>query len=149
MLSRLADGEALCSYGYNGEIMDQSLNIGRLMACQVDGSGENIRLSAEDTHGGLLHLHLTVEQIGALAMTLPHLLSTAIKARYRDETLRYVFPLMDFALENAAGSASAILSLKTPDGYAVSFAISPEMLAALAESCGNTETGEALLSRLQ
>ena len=129
--------------------MDQSWNIGRLMACQVDQDGEKIRLSAEDSAGGTLHLHMSVEQVGTLAMTLPHLLTTALKTRYRDSTLRYVFPLNFFELEDAEGSGNAILSLKTPDGYAVSFALSPEMLAALAKSCGKPKTREALRSRLQ
>jgi hypothetical protein len=81
--------------------MDQSLEIGRLTASQVDEDGKKIRLSAEDSAGGTLHLYLSVEQVGSLAMTLLHLLSTALKMRYRDSTLKFVFPLNFFELEDA------------------------------------------------
>jgi hypothetical protein len=55
-------------------------------------------------------------------MTLPGLLTRALKARYGNESSRYVFPLSEWLLEGVADGRTLIVTLKTTDGFEVSFA---------------------------
>jgi hypothetical protein len=57
-------------------------------------------------------------------MTLPGLLSKALKARCGNESSRYVFPLGEWLLEGAADGRTVIVTLKTVDGFEVSFGAS-------------------------
>jgi len=63
----------------------------------------------------------------------------ALKARYHDDTLKLVYPMGGWTLQAAAGSSSMILTLTTPDGFRVSFALSPEDADGLATSLGDAE----------
>jgi hypothetical protein len=47
--------------------------------------------------------------------------------------LRLVYPLTDYNLEGAVGSENLILSLKTHDGFEVSFSVEPEALKRLGQ----------------
>lgn len=116
----------------------QILDVAKLTTCKVAPDGREISLAAEDGAGQPFQLRITAEQAGMLAMTLPRLLTEAIQARHRDQSMRYVFPLGGFELRAVDGSATAILSLRTPDGFEVSFAVQPSVLASLASVC-NTD----------
>ena len=109
--------------------MSKSKTVTNFTSCEVSGDGSRIRLAYCDGSGSAQQLDISVEQAGSLAMTLPRLLSAALKARNHDSSLRFVFPLSEFNLEATAGSADRILSLRTPDGFEVSFSISQETLA--------------------
>ncbi|MGC1662564.1 MAG: hypothetical protein WA773_04380, partial [Bradyrhizobium sp.] len=43
------------------------------------------------SHGNPAHIRLSLNQIGALAMTLPDLINKALRSRYGDDTLRYAY----------------------------------------------------------
>jgi hypothetical protein len=105
--------------------MSKTQTVANFTSCEVSGDGEAIRLSYCDDAGATRDLNISAEQAGALAMTLPRLLSAALQARSRDPNLRFVFPL--------AGSAHRILSLRTSDGFEVSFSLSQEALAEMSE----------------
>ena len=77
---------------------------------------------------------LPVDCLRALLMTLPHVIEKALKARYKDDTLKVVYPMGGFSLEAAAGSDSSILTMTTPDGFKVSFALTPADAGGLATS---------------
>jgi hypothetical protein len=59
-------------------------------------------------------------------MTLPHLLSSAVRRKTGNDESRYVFDLGEWAIESAKGHNCLIATLKTPNGFEVSFAIPPE-----------------------
>ena len=115
----------------------QILDVAKLTTCKVAADGQAISLGAEDGTGKPFRLLMTAEQAGTLAMTLPTLLTEAIQARHRNESLRYVFPLGGFELRSADGSPTTILSFRTPDGFEVSFALAPNVLASLASVCAS------------
>ena len=94
-----------------------------LTQCQIAPDGSAVRLNFKSDCGQPASLTLPVECIQQLLMTLPHVASMAIRARYRDETLRWVFSLGSWQLEAARASADVILTLKTPDGFEVAFSI--------------------------
>lgn len=113
--------------------MSKAHTVANFTSCEVSGDGEAIRLSFCDDRGAARDLHISAEQAGALAMTLPRLLSAALRARSRDPNLRFVFPLAECNLEAAAESSHCILSLRTSDGFEVSFSVSQEALAQMGQ----------------
>lgn len=109
--------------------------VGRgLTGCQVDPTGVSFRLNLESVDGHPASVILPVDCLRSLLMTLPHVIEKALKARYRDDTLKIVYPMSSFALEAAAGSNSTILTMNTADGFKVSFALTPEDAGGLARS---------------
>ena len=109
--------------------------VGRaLTTCQVDPTGSSFRLGLEDIDGQPASVVLPVDCLRSLLMTLPSVIERALKARYRDDTLKVVYPMSAWSLEAAAGSDRMILTMRTPDGFRVSFALSPEDADGLATS---------------
>jgi hypothetical protein len=113
--------------------MTDAVVVTALTSCHVSDDGREIRLSVRDGMGTPLDLQISAEQAGSLAMTLPKLISTALKARYRDPGMRLVYPLTDYNLEGAVGSQDRILSLKTTDGFEVCFSVAPATLAEIGQ----------------
>ena len=66
---------------------------GDLLTCGASADGETIRLDLSDVAGQPVSLDLPFEQAQAIAMTLPTLLSKALKARTGRSEARYAFPL--------------------------------------------------------
>lgn len=118
--------------------------IGRaLTTSQVAPDGSVVRLGIEDIEGRPAAVILPSSCILQLLMTLPHLISMALKGKFNDESLRLVFPLADWDIEVAAGGQGLILNLKTPDGFAVAFSVDAytiEQMHCCAEAgCSNAE----------
>ena len=103
-----------------------------LTDCQVDPTGVSFRLNLESVDGNPASVILPVDCLRSLLMTLPNVIEKALKARYQDDTLKIVYPMGSFTLEAAAGSDSTILTMNTPDGFKVSFALTPEDAGGLA-----------------
>jgi len=96
-----------------------------LTSCEVMPSGDAVRLDLLDTAGRRVSLSLPFAQAQALTMTLPRLLTFALKAQARDDSARFVFPLGSWRLE-AAVQSTLIMTLGTPDGFEVSFSLPHE-----------------------
>ncbi|WP_316236629.1 hypothetical protein [Bradyrhizobium sp. SZCCHNR1015] len=109
-----------------------------LTVCEVVDDGETISLGFEDAAGNAAALSLSVSQAGALVMTLPGLLELALRTRYGDQSLRYAYPLASWTIEQSTDSTKRIITLATPDGFSVRFAIPDDQQNVL---------GEALLMR--
>ena len=107
---------------------------------QVDSTGDSFRLNFEAIDGQPASVTLPVECLSSLLMTLPRLLEQALKSKYRDDTLKLVCPTGGWALEAAGGSNQFILTLNTPDGFKVSFALSPEDADGLASSLADADS---------
>jgi hypothetical protein len=95
----------------------------QLTTCDVTRDGEVVRLKFIDTSGNSVVLSLPFAQAGALTMTLPHLLTKALKARFGNEGSRFVYPLGEWLLEGVADGRTVIVTLRTTDGFEVSFAV--------------------------
>jgi hypothetical protein len=104
----------------------------KLTTCDVAPDANVITLNLVDAAGNPVSLRLPFGQAGALAMTLPGLLSKALKARCGNESLRYVFPLGEWLLEGAADGCTLIVTRKTVDGFEVSFGASLDLCRSLA-----------------
>jgi hypothetical protein len=109
--------------------MPNTIDIESLTTCLVTPGGARIRLNFEDMGGRATTLILPTSCVHQLVMTLPHLLSTALRAQHGDTSARAVFPLDGWRLETAAGTSDLILTLKTPDGFEVAFSLSAATFA--------------------
>lgn len=98
----------------------------KLTTCSVVERGQGVSLNFEDEQGGDVTLQLPFEQAQAVAMTLPRLLTQALRSLTGGTTNRYVFPLDGWLVEQSSGYAGLILTLATPDGFQVSFGVSGE-----------------------
>ena len=134
----------------NADRMPNEIDVASLTTCEVAPEGHYVRLHFEDALGCPAALRLTSERVQQLLMTLPRLLSGALKAQHRDDSVRAVFPLGEWRLETAAGSKDFILTLITSDGFEVAFSLSARAIvrirSALAEHIAKAVQGPTLLS---
>lgn len=87
-----------------------------------DGCSVSINVVDEDARQG--SLVLSADCLGALIMTLPEMMRQSLCRRYRDASLRFAYPVSDWEIEAAAEAPeSVILTLRTPDGFQVSFVL--------------------------
>jgi hypothetical protein len=93
------------------------------MTCGVLEDGEAVRLDLKDRSGRPVSLQFPIEQAEALVMTLPQLLTRALRLRTGNEDARCVFPLGQWLVEAAAEEDCLIVTLKTVDGFEVSFGV--------------------------
>jgi hypothetical protein len=96
-----------------------------LTTCDAIGNGEIVKLDFVDEDGSAVSLLLAFEHAQSIAMTLPRLLTQAVRAQTGLDSTRYVFSLGEWILEGTECNQSVILTLKTEDGFEVSFRIPP------------------------
>ena len=104
--------------------------------CEVAADG-SVTLGFVDSSGNKAMVRLTVNQVGALAMTLPELIAKALRNRYGDQTLRYAYPLTSWAVEQSTDPKTGMMTLGTEDGFSVCFSMGREI---------QTQLGQALAS---
>jgi hypothetical protein len=115
------------------EIESQSLT-----GCAVSDDGAAVSLGFVDGEGRPASLKLSLNQVGALAMTLPGLIDKALQARYGDASLRYAYPLASWAVEQSSDPSQGMLTFRTVDGFSVCFSMPLSQ---------QSELGEALVAQ--
>jgi hypothetical protein len=98
----------------------------KLTVCRVAADGSNVGLEFLDHAGTSVVLELPLDQAEAVVMTLPHVLARATKLRTGNDDARYVFGLNEWCIEGANENC-LIATLKTTDGFEVSFGIPLEV----------------------
>src|SRR5215469_13285191 len=96
----------------------------KLTTCGVTQDGHTLWLNLIDDKGADVSLQLPFDQTQAIAMTLPSLLTQALRALTGKSTARYVFPLDNWFVETSRDCDGLILTLGTEGGFQVSFGIS-------------------------
>lgn len=104
---------------------------GQLTTCSVIEGGNTIGLDFVGQAGEPVSIEMPFDQAASIVMTIPRLLSTALKMQTHDAQARYVFSVGNWSLELAKDQNCRILTLRTPDGFEVAFAISFETSAAM------------------
>ena len=110
------------------------IRVKALKTCKVAADGGAILLGFEDVGGNPAAVRVSLSQVGALLMTLPGLLETALKARYGDQKLRYAYPLASWVVEQSASTTQRIVTLETKDGFRVRFSILEAQQSLLSEA---------------
>ena len=95
----------------------------KLTTCRVATDGSNVGLEFIDCSGTPVTIELPFEQAEAVVMTLPRLLARALRRQTGDDEARYVFGPREWSLESSRDQACLIATLKTSDGFEVSFGI--------------------------
>src|ERR1700733_13432301 len=119
------------------DIVSQSLT-----TCEVAPDGDTVVLGFTDSQGTSARIRLPLNQIGALAMTLPDLINKALQSRYNDHTLRYAYPLASWTVERSSDPGTGMMTLSTTDGFSVCFSIERELRQTLAEALASDEPDE-------
>ena len=111
------------------EIETQSLT-----ACDVTPDGGLISLSFVDSNGQPATILMSLNQVGALIMTLPGILERALQNRFCDYTLRYTYPLASWAVEQSTDPTQCMVTLRTAEGFGVCFSIPREQQSLISEA---------------
>src|ERR1700753_630280 len=109
-----------------------------LTTCEVAADGGAISLVFVDSEGKPATIRLSLNQVGALAMTLPGLIAKALQTRFGDQSLRYAYPLASWAVEQSSDPTQGRVTLRTVDGFSVCFSIPRRQ---------QSELGEALVAQ--
>lgn len=99
------------------------IKVRSLTTCEVADDGGAISLGFEDMAGNPAAVSMSLNQAGALIMTLPALLEAALRTRYGDQSLRYAYPLASWVIEQSTDTTQRIITLETEDGFKVRFSI--------------------------
>ena len=115
-----------------------------LTTCEVAPDGRAISLGFVDSTGRSATIRLSLNQVGALAMTLPGLIDKALQTRFGDHSLRYAYPLASWMVEQSTDPTQGMVTLRTVDGFSVCFSIprqqQSELGAALVAQRASTMT---------
>jgi hypothetical protein len=129
--ARQANGEKYCdcsslySCVYIEAMTGRNVKIcsSKLTTCGVAADGEIVGLEFVDDSGSTVTVELPFNQAAAVVMTLPHLLARSLRRRTGNDKARYVFGLEEWFIEDTDGQDCLIVTLKTTDGFEVSFGI--------------------------
>jgi hypothetical protein len=115
-----------------------NIEVQALTTYKVAEDGQSVALGMKDTAGNTATLRMKVTELGNLVMTLPSVIEAALRRRFRDASLRYTYPMGSWEVEAASDPAHLIVTLRTEDGFGVSFSIprgrAGELGAALSSS---------------
>jgi hypothetical protein len=103
----------------------------RLTTCGVTPDGETVGLEFVDDSGTPVTVQLPFNQAEAVVMTLPRLLARSVRRRTGNQQARYVFSLAEWLIEDTDAQDCLIVTLKTTDGFEVSFGVPLEACRAL------------------
>jgi hypothetical protein len=112
--------------------MSNEFAIAEMTCFETAADGSSVRLDMEDVGGRPLSLHMPLECLDRLMMTLPGRVGRALQQRHRDSTLRMVYPVQTFQVELAGDLETRILTLKTADGFSASFGLTEEQCREIA-----------------
>jgi hypothetical protein len=94
-----------------------------LTTCHVADDGSKVNLEFLDQSGMPVTVELPFEQAEAVVMTLPQLLTNALRQKTGNQDARYVLGLHAWAIEGVKDQQCLIATLKTTDGFEVCFGI--------------------------
>lgn len=100
-----------------------TLRSSRLTTCRVAEDGADVSLEFIDQSGKTVAVELPLDQAEAVVMTLPRLLSRAVRQRTGNDEARYVFHLGEWVIEGAKEHSCLIATLRAENGFEVSFAM--------------------------
>jgi len=101
----------------------------QLTTFDVSPDGESFAIHVTDEEARPATLVLPAECLNALMMTLPEMVRRSLHRRFRDDTMRVVYPVGSWEVEASPQPGTVIVTLRTPDGFQVSFGLAAlEML---------------------
>jgi|JRYL01.1.fsa_nt_gb citrate lyase gamma subunit len=99
------------------------VDVRALTTYSIDEDGESVVLRLLDETGVERSLRFKIDDLGNLLMTLPGLIEAALQRRHGDAAFRFAYPIGSWSVEEAAEPSSLIVTLRTRDGFGVSFSM--------------------------
>src|SRR5262249_13818366 len=93
----------------------------QLVAFDVAPDGESFVIRVLDDQGQSASLVLPSPCLNSLLMTLPTIVTESLRRRFGDRSLRVVYPVGSWEVERSIVAGTVIVTLRTEDGFAVSF----------------------------
>ncbi|WP_439541318.1 hypothetical protein [Hyphomicrobium sp.] len=116
-----------------------SINVKEMTTYAISDDGKTVTLSLVDEDGKPASLRFQIPDIGNLSMTLPSLIEAALRRQLRDGSFRYAYPIGSWSIEQATDPASLIVTLRTKDGFGVSFSMPRGNALLLADSLSEVD----------
>jgi hypothetical protein len=110
------------------------IDASHLTGFELAKDGSCFALQGVDGNGADWSLHLPSNCLQQLILTLPNLALKAMRAQHNDDTLRIVYPAHTCTVELASDQRTFILTLRTEDGFHVSFGLSAEQCETIGDS---------------
>jgi hypothetical protein len=108
-----------------GRTMTNEIEVQRLINFETATDGTAVKLVVCDVANRKIGIILTMT-LSALLMTLPAIVSSAVKRAHNDPSMRITYPLREFEIELGPDNLR-ILTIGTPDGFTVSFSLTEEL----------------------
>lgn len=99
------------------------IDVKELTTYKISADGQSVALKLVDEAGVETSLSFKLGDLGNLVMTLPGLIEAALKRQYRDASFRFAYPVGSWSIEEATDPSSLIVTLRTQDGFGVSFSL--------------------------
>jgi hypothetical protein len=106
----------------------------QLTTFSVAPDGSSVAIGVADEEGQAAALMLPAECLRALIMTLPDMMRRALRLQHGDPTLRLVYPVAGWEIERSTRPEIRIVTLRTSDGFHVSFAMTTRGLREMSEA---------------
>jgi hypothetical protein len=103
----------------------------QLTTCNVIKDGKAIRLDLVEATGDLVSIEFPFDQASSIIMTLPRVLSAALKVQTGRTDMVYVFTLGKWSLQRESDQKGNILTLRTLDDFEISFDLPAEARRAM------------------
>src|SRR5262245_15461473 len=111
--------------------MPKEIDADAVTTYEVTADGMQFRLNLRQPSGEAAVITLPTDCLNQLVMTMPCIAAEALRKRYRDGSLRLVYPLGDWSLATSDGDTHLILTLGTPDGFRIAFALLASEVASI------------------
>lgn len=110
------------------------ISIKELASYRISDDGTSVVLEMKDEGGTTRALRFKIAELGCLVTTLPGVIESALRRQYQDTSLRYAYPIGSWAIEETSDPSSMIVTLRTKDGFSVSFSMTRAEAAELGRS---------------
>jgi len=107
-----------------------------LTTFSVAPDGATIAIGVADEEGRGSALMLPTACLRELMMTLPEMMCRALRLQHHDPSLRLVYRTAGWEVERSTVPGTLIVTLRTPDGFHVSFALTAADLSDMAAAAG-------------
>src|SRR5262249_4951875 len=101
--------------------MSNEIKIATLTTFEVAPDGTTLRMGVINSDGNPASVVIPSTCLNRLLMTLPDMMHRSLQARFRDDSLRVVFPADTWRLERSTLGGQFILTLATSGGFEASF----------------------------
>jgi hypothetical protein len=116
--------------------MTTPIEAAALTSVEVDAEGRFVSIGVKATDGARHAVRLAADSVGILIMTLPKAMQMLLRQQMRDPTLRYVFRLGRWHVDEATTPGTRLLTLSTADGFEACFSLSEADADRLAKRLG-------------